>query len=48
MLFIGIPLDTYLDKQDINAIIEQAEIQERPLEETLLALLTTRVDKDKI
>lgn len=48
LLFIGIPLDTYLDKQDINAIIEQAEIQERPLEDTLLALLTTRVDKDKI
>lgn len=48
LLFIWLPLDTYLDKQDIDALIEQADIQERPLEETLLALLTTRVDKEKI
>jgi hypothetical protein len=48
LIVLGVTLETYLDKQDMQTVIEQAHIQDLSIEETLLALLTTRIDKEKI
>jgi hypothetical protein len=48
LLVVWTWLDTYLDKEDMNGVIEHAEVQERSLQDTLLTLLTTRVEKETV
>jgi hypothetical protein len=48
LIVLGVTLETYLDKQDMQTVVEQAQIQESSVEETLLTLLTTRIDRQKI
>lgn len=48
LIVLGEMLETYLDKQDMQTVVEQAQIQDMSVEETLLTLLTTRIEKQKI
>jgi len=48
LIVLGETLETYLDRQDMQTVVEQAQIQDMSVEETLLGLLTTRIEKQKI
>lgn len=48
LIVLWVTLETYLDKQDMQTVIDQAQIQELSVAETLLTLLATRIDKQKI
>lgn len=48
LIVLGETLETYLDKQDMQTVIDQAQIQDMSVEETLLSLLTTRIEQQKI
>lgn len=48
VMCVGLSLETYLDKADMQTVIEHATTEETEIKDTLLALLSSRVKQEKI
>lgn len=48
LITTGVTLEIYLDKTDMQTVIEQSAIEEIPVKEVLFSLLKTRIQAEKI